>query len=179
LPQRELSEPAVLGTPVGDCVPDSLAVPSPLITSKFEPESDAEVVETKGAKCVLRNDGEVEVLTENIPLQRFRKKAESRSDIVVDVAFLRHVIQVLITNHGIITTPRDLEQILSFFGDVDVRRERQVVKTRSAKNKGGCCSDVDVDEVVEIVQKVLVNGVNIIKQMPRFIGFLQELGLSI
>jgi hypothetical protein len=169
---RESTEPAVLSTPV-----DPLATPSPLQTSKFE--HDSEVVETHGAFVVVNDNGEVEIINDNIPLQRFRKITDTQPDSVVDVRFLRHVIQVLITNHNITTTPQDLENVLSFFGDVDVRRERQVVKARSAKNKGGCCSDVDVDDVMEIVSKVLVNGVNIIKSMPKFIQFLEDLGLSI
>jgi hypothetical protein len=128
---------------------------------------------------MLHNDGEVEVLAENIALQKFRQRPTKETTFVIDVNFLRHVIKTLLVNHNITTTPQDLDDVLQFFGDVDIRRERQAVRTRSVKKSGVCCSDIDADDVVEIVSKVLVNGVNLVKQMPRFITFLQELGLSI
>jgi hypothetical protein len=98
--------------------------------------------------------------------------------MVVDVRFLKHVIKTLITNHNIITTPHDLECILSYYGDVEIKTNKQVIQHRGVKKKS-VCSDVDSDEVIEIVNKVLVNGVNIVRKVPDFIAFMQSLGLSL
>jgi hypothetical protein len=65
-----------------------------------------------------------------------------------------------------------------YYGDVDIKAEQQHIKTRSAKNKR-LCGNVDIDEVIEITQKVFVNGVNILKRLPDFIQFLSELGVNV
>jgi hypothetical protein len=173
LPTRESSEPVLLATPAD--VPDSLALPSPLITSKFEPDDvDSEVVQTKAPIHVLRDNGEVEVLAENIGLKRFRKRVEQEVSVVIDVNFLRHVIKTLLVNHHITPTADDMKDILAYFVESEVRIETQPVKHRGVK-MGGCCSDVDVGEVVEVGRKYLVDGVNLAKKMPRFLEFLGEL----
>jgi hypothetical protein len=100
-------------------------------------------------------------------------------DLTVDVGFLKHTIKTLITNHNIVTTPRDLEAILSYYGDVDVQTEHQRVLTRAPKKSGGCWSSDEVEQFVDTVTKILIKSVNITKKMPAFIGFLNDLGLSV
>ena len=168
-PLRTSAEPAVLATPKSD---------DELKTSTFDP--DAEVVETRGARVDMGDDGELEIIHENVPLTKFRERATPKASFVVDVAFLRHVINTLIANHSIVSTSRDLEEILSFFGEVELRRERQVVLKRAPKKSVLCgCSADDVEQTVEMVGKILVNGVNLAKNMPKFLEFLGGLGLSI
>jgi hypothetical protein len=153
------SEAVVLGT-AGDNVVDSLTqiqVPDSLKTSEFKRD---------------------EPPTDDIELRRFRQNQEV-FDIVVDVRFLKQVIKTLIANHHITTTPHDLECILSLYGDVEVKTDKQVVQHRGIKKKKGVCSEVDADEVIEIVEKVLVNGINIVKKLPDFVQFLSSLGLNL
>jgi hypothetical protein len=115
--------------------------------------------------------------SDNIELRRFRQNQDVL-DVVVDVRFLKLVIKTLITNHNITTTPHDLECILSHYGDVEIKSDKQVVQHRGVK-RTGLCTNVDSDEVIDIIQKILVNGVNIIRKVPDFVQFLSELGLSI
>jgi hypothetical protein len=173
-PLKTSCEPAVLDTPKTDIddepelvmyVADSLVQPPPALkTSTFDGEPD----------------GDVEELADNVALKRFRQRQTVETSFVVDVSFLRHVIATLIRNHNITTTNNDLRDILAHFGDVELRTQKQVVKSRSTKKSGMCgCADVDMDDVIEIVGKVLVNGVNLAKNMPAFLQFLVGLGLSI
>jgi hypothetical protein len=115
--------------------------------------------------------------TDDIELRRFRQNQDVL-DIAVDVKFLKLIIKTLITNHHITTTPHDLECILSHYGEVEVKTDKQVVKHRGVKKKA-ICSNVDTDEVIDIIQKILVNGVNIVRKIPDFVEFLGELGLSL
>jgi hypothetical protein len=91
--------------------------------------------------------------------------------------FLKHVINVILSNHHITTDISDLRDILSYYGDVDMRTSKEVVKTRGVKK--GLCGNVDVDEVMEIVSKILVNGVNIAKRVPELVEYIQQLGISL
>ena len=174
LPSRESAEPVVLATPEGPAIPimtdepiDSLTMwvdgsqlPEPLKTSKFEPD--------------------VETINENVELVRFRGKASEELNIVVDVAFLKHVIKTIMTNHAIISTTKDLEDVLSYFGEVELRCEKQTVLTRAPKKSGMCgCSADEIEQTVDIISKVLVNSVNVVKRVPAFVEFLMGLGLSI
>jgi hypothetical protein len=59
---------------------------------------------------------------------------------------LKHVINVILTNHHITTDANDLRDILSYYGEVDMRTSKEVVKTRGVK-KRVLCGDVDVDEL--------------------------------
>ena len=116
-------------------------------------------------------------VADNITIQNCDVKQHIGDDrFVIDVGFLRHVITVLLSNHHIITTPTDVHDILSYYGNVDVRLQKQVLQHRSS---GGLCCNVDVDEVMEIVQKIIVNGVNIMKKVPDLISYLEGLGLQI
>jgi hypothetical protein len=151
---------------IGRRVADSLAqiqVPSELRTSEFTNIDDR-------AQRDLNSQGDL------IELRRFCQNQDVLN-IVVDVKFLKHVIRTLITNHDITTTPHDLECIMSYYGDVEIKTEKQVVKHRGIKK--GMCTKVDSDEVIDIVQKILVNGVNVVRKIPDFIEFIQSLGLSL
>ena len=108
--------------------------------------------------------------------KRFAVQNYACADFIVSVGFLKHIIAVLVRNHSITTDAKDLNDILSYFGEVDMRVS--AVQHRSVKNKGWC-SNVDIDDIVEVVQKVLVNGVNIIKRVPDFVEYLQQLGIAI
>ena len=117
-------------------------------------------------------------LQSNQDIKRFEIKSETHEPIVIDVKFLRHVIDTLIRNHNITTTPQDLTDILTYFGEVDIRTQKQTIQTRGVKSWWSC-SDVDAAEVVETVSKILVNGVNIVKRVPDFISYLSNLGIAI
>jgi hypothetical protein len=113
-----------------------------------------------------------------IELLRCPVKTQVYDDFVVDVKFLKHVINVILSNHHITTDTSDLRDILSYYGDVDMRTSTEIVKTRGVK-KQGLCSNVDVDDVIEVVQKILVNGVNIAKRVPELVEYIQQLGISL
>jgi hypothetical protein len=115
---------------------------------------------------------------DHVQIRHFEAKPEDLFKLDVDVNFWKHVIKILITNHHITTDHKDLSDILMYCGDVDIKAEQQHIKTRSAKNKR-LCGNVDIDEVIEITQKVFVNGVNILKRLPDFIQFLSELGVNV
>ena len=104
------------------------------------------------------------------------RRRTPEQNIVVDVNFLKHVITVLISNHSIATDVKDLEDIFSYYGNVEIRTQKQYVQTRGTK-KRGICSNVDLDDVIDVVQKVVVNGINILKKVPDFIGYLETLGI--
>jgi hypothetical protein len=154
----ELSRAVVLGTDPAN----SLCVPEPLKSSTFTDESELE--------C--------EDLCDNVDLKRFRFHNNDKLDLTVDVKFLRHTIKTIITNHNIITTPKDLEDILSYYGEVYVKTDHQRVLTRAPKKSGGCWSSDEIEQFVDTVTKILIGGVNITKKMPAFINFLSELGIS-
>jgi hypothetical protein len=97
-------------------------------------------------------------------------------EFLIDDTFLRHVITVLLSNHNITTTTKDLHDIFTYFGDVELKTQKQHVQKRSA---GSCCGDVDIDDVIETVTKIVVGGVNIIKRVPDLITFVQSLGIAI
>jgi hypothetical protein len=158
----ELSRAVVLGTNI-----DPVVIPDQLKTSE-------------ASKFTDENELECEDLCDNVDLKRFRFHNNDRLDLTVDVLFLKHTIKTIITNHNIVTTPKDLEDILSHFGEVDVRIERQRVLSRAPKKSGFCgCSDEEVGEFVETIQKILIGSVNVTKKLPAFIGFLTDLGISV
>jgi hypothetical protein len=115
---------------------------------------------------------------QNPPLKRVRARRIQEAEYIIDVAFLSHIIKTLIEHHGITITPADVETILSYFGEADVRTERQTLKTRGKKKKGGCCSDIEPDEVIEVVKKVALNGLSIAKHIPDLLSFLSSVGIS-
>jgi hypothetical protein len=158
--QNESFVPEVLGTP-----PDSLIMPSPLQTSKFDQNDESVQIQDV-----------LETPSDNIDIRSFDVKSDDVKNIVVDTGFLKHVISVLISNHGITTDVKDLEDIFGYYGDVEIKTQKQYVQKRGTK-KRGICSNVDLDDVIDVVQKVVVNGINILKKVPDFIGYLETLGI--
>ena len=170
--QNESFVPEVLGTP-----PDSLIIPSPLQTSKFDQNDESvqiqDVLETPSDNIDIRS---FDVKSDDVKnIARHRLDPDSKS-VVVDTGFLKHVISVLISNHGITTDVKDLEDIFGYYGDVEVKTQKQYVQKRGSK-KRGICSNVDLDVVIDVVKKVVVNGINILKKVPDFIGYLETLGI--
>jgi hypothetical protein len=137
------------------------------------PTPEANTEHTAPTECTehtVPTDGAVELL-------RCPVKNIVYDDFVVDVKFLKHVIHVILSNHHISTDANDLRDILSYYGEVDMRTSTEIVKTRGVKKH--ICSNVDVDDVIEIVQKILVNGVNIAKRVPELVEYIQQLGITL
>jgi ribosomal protein L24 len=154
-------EPAILATP-----PNLEA--SPLQVSKFD-------------GVLYRGECEPSdnvIIIDNVDLLRCPVKNDMHDDFIIDVKFLKHVINVILTNHHITTDTNDLRDILNYYGEVDMRTTKEVVKTRGVK-KRLLCGNVDTEDVIEIVQKVLVNGVNIAKRVPDLVDYVQKLGVNL
>jgi hypothetical protein len=120
------------------------------------------------------------VLDPNPKLHRFRAKRSDELEVVVDVEALTHIIHVLVDNHSIAVTPKDLEDILSYWGDPTVKTEQVVVKSRGVSTGHSCCSMTDDqrEEVVETIKSVALNGLNLVKALPDLVTFLGKLGLA-
>jgi hypothetical protein len=145
-----------------------LIIPSPLQTSKFEPDNVLTSFTNPTASALS-----VDV---NQEVRSFDVRSDDVKNIVVDVGFLKHVITVLISNHHIDTDVKDLEDIFSYYGNVEVKTQKQYVQKRGSK-KRGICSNVDLDDVIDVVSKVVVNGINILKRVPEFVGYIESLGI--
>jgi hypothetical protein len=101
------------------------------------------------------------------------------TEINIDVNFLKHVIKVLLTNHNITIDNKDIEDILKYFGDVEIITNKEIIKTRDVKSRGFCCCDVDQEEIITFIKKILLNGYNIVKYLPELVEFIDELGLPL
>jgi hypothetical protein len=142
-------------------------------TSEFTPRSSADNVEITTA---------AEPLNPNPKLHRFRAKRSDELEVIVDVEALTHIIHVLIDNHSIIVTPKDLEDILRYWGDPTVKTELVAVQSRSVPVAGGgccACTDEQKEEVIETIKSIALNGLNLVKSLPDLVSFFARLGLSI
>jgi hypothetical protein len=123
---------------------------------------------------------ELDEFVENPKLKRFRAKRADKLELTVDVSWLKHVIHVLIANHSITISPRDVHDIMQYFdSDCEIRVKKKRVVERSA-SEPTCCGTTEQERevVIETISKIIVSGLNIIKTSPPFIGFLTELGLA-
>jgi hypothetical protein len=156
--------------------PDPIIQPEPLKSSTFTEESE----HSRAVPGALGAELECEDLCDNVDLKRFRFHNNDKLEICLDVLALKNIIRVLIQNHNIVTTAKDLEDIISYWGETEIKTEKQAILTRSPKKSGFCgCSDEEIGEFVNTITKISLNGINILKRLPTFIACLQELGLSV
>jgi hypothetical protein len=119
-------------------------------------------------------------LVENPKLKRFRAKQLNQVEYTVDVAFMENVIRVLIDNHGITITPKDIRDILAPFGDAVVKTQMIPVESRGVEDLNCCgCSKKQQQEAVEVVKSIALNGLSLVKHIPDLLGFLGKIGISI
>jgi hypothetical protein len=143
------------------------------------PGSAAELHDIIAAPIAGTDD---EVLDPNPKLHRFRARRAGSLEVVVDVEALTHIIHVLIDNHSIVVTPKDLEDVLSYWGEPTVKTERVVVQSRGVPVVGGgccACTDEQKEEVIETIKSIALNGLSLVKNMPDLLGFLGKLGLGV
>jgi hypothetical protein len=108
------------------------------------------------------------------------KRINENIEFKIDTDFLRHVIKTILSNHNIIIDGNDVSDILGYFGSVEIVTNKEVVKSRDVKNKGlCCCADVDQDEVITFIKKIVVAGYNIVKYLPDLVDFINELGINL
>jgi hypothetical protein len=123
---------------------------------------------------------ELEEFDANPRLKRFRAKRADNLELTIDVAFLKHLIHVLIENHSISISPKDTQCIMSFFDtDCEVRIKKRKIIERSA-GEPTCCGTTEYERevIVDTIHKIIVGGLNVLKTAPQFISFLAELGVS-
>jgi hypothetical protein len=102
----------------------------------------------------------------------------NEAEFIIDVAFLRHVIHILITHHQLTITKHDIEAIMTHFGEVDVRTKKQRVHERSADVS--CCGGSETHEkIIEVIKKVIVQGWNVAIFVPELVSFLGDLGITL
>jgi hypothetical protein len=156
----------------------------PAIIVESTPGSDeATQLCPKGADIVpgTKQEIQLESLDEfptNPKLKRIHTNKVYDAEYTIDVEFLKHVIQVLIENHGIVLTAGDVKRIVSYFGDVRVKVKKQVVKVRDA-DVGCCTGSIDREAVVEVIKKVVLNSLNVVKHIPELVEFLGSIGITI
>jgi hypothetical protein len=102
------------------------------------------------------------------------------AEYIIDCDFLKHIINILIQNHSITVNKMDLDNILSYFGDVDVRTRKERIMEREVGESGCCgCSEKTRDKIIEVIQKVVLNGLSIAKHIPDLAEFLGSIGVSL
>jgi hypothetical protein len=123
---------------------------------------------------------ELEEFEANPKLMRFRAKRTDDVEFIVDVEFLVHVIKVLVAKHSITITPDDIEEMLSYFGEVVVKTTQQTYMVRDAEEPG-CCgmSKAQQERVMTVIKSAALNGLNLARNVPDMLGFLTRIGVSI
>jgi hypothetical protein len=120
-------------------------------------------------------------LVDNAKLKRFRAKRADNVEITIDVNWLKHVIHVLLVNHSVTVTAADIHDFMAYFDeDCEIRtRKRKIVERDIEPNR--CCgfTEKQREKIIEVIDKIIVSGLNLIKTAPKFIAFLSELGLSL
>jgi hypothetical protein len=117
---------------------------------------------------------ELEELDQNPKLKIYKaRRFYDNAQVVIDVQFLIHVIKILIEHYHITVTKTDMEAIMSYFGEVEIITKNEVAKTREVE-PASCCGmkNVTIEKIIQIVKKILVNGVNVAKYFPDFMDFL-------
>jgi hypothetical protein len=122
---------------------------------------------------------ETEDFDENPKLKRFRAKQLNQVEYTVDVAFMENVIRVLIDNHDITITPKDIRDILTPFGDVVVKTQVMSVQNRSVEDLNCCGCSKKQQEAAQVVKSIALNGLSLAKHIPDLLGFLGKIGISI
>jgi hypothetical protein len=163
---------------------DELA--SECASSRAPPEQELdmicrEVEPPENIQATAPAAAEMEDFDENPKLKRFRAKQLNQVEYKVDVAFMENVIGVLIDNHDITITPKDIRDILTPFGDAVVKTQMIPVQSGSVDEDLNCCgcSKKQQQEAVEVVKSIALNGLSLAKHIPDLLGFLGKIGISI
>jgi hypothetical protein len=172
---------------VSDAIPLSSIVELPTTAVEAEPRDveHAPVPPAAAATTAVEQSSlelhEIESFDQNPKLKRFKARTLREADFNIDVAFLRHVIQTLIVNHNITITAVDVQAIMSFFGPVEMRTSRKHIIEREPAEPCLCFggSERTTDKIVEVVKKVIVQGVNIAKYVPALVEFMTQLGITL
>jgi hypothetical protein len=148
-------------------IPESTAEPTPMVQSQVQAVESLEL-------------HEIEEYPPNPRLKRFRTRNPREAEFLIDVQFLRHVIQTLIVKHEITITAEDVQAIMSFFGEVEIRTHKRKIVEREVKEAGCFCSgEKTIEKIIEVIKKIIVAGINIRKYCPDLVSFLSELGISL
>jgi hypothetical protein len=113
---------------------------------------------------------------------KFRAKQLSDVEYTADCEFMEHIVKVIVANHSIKITPQDIEDILSYFGEVNVKTQMVEVQSRDVDLDVGCfgCGSAEQKkEAIEVVKSVVLNGLNVLKSLPDLVGFLGGIGVRI
>jgi hypothetical protein len=119
-----------------------------------------------------------ELPDQNPKLRKFKAGTLRTAEFNIDVSFLRHVIHILITNHALTLTATDIHDIFAYFGEVEVRIKKRKIVERDVEDSG-CCGPAHREKIVEVIQKILVLGLNIAKYCPELVKFMGDLGISL
>jgi hypothetical protein len=113
---------------------------------------------------------------------KFRAKQLSDVEYTADCEFMEHMVKVIVENHNIKITPQDIEDILSYFGEVNVKTQLIQVQSRDVDVDAGCfgCGSTEQKrEAIEVVKSVVLNGLNVLKSLPDLVQFLGRIGVGI
>jgi hypothetical protein len=113
---------------------------------------------------------------------RFRAKQLSDVEYTADCEFMEHMVKVIVENHHIKITPQDIEDILSYFGEVNVKTQFVEVQSRDVDVDVGCfgCGSAEQKkEAIEVVKSLVLNGLNVLKSLPDLVQFLGGIGVRI
>jgi hypothetical protein len=127
-----------------------------------------------------RVETELEDFDQNPKLKILKaKRFYDDKQVIIDVGFLIHVIKILIEHYHITICKTDIEEILTYFGTCEVGTKKQIIKIRDVE-PATCCGmkEIDVEKIVTVIKKIVLNGCNIAKYFPALVDFLIEIGVS-
>jgi hypothetical protein len=142
--------------------------------------SVAEVPEVNVTPINETIEHELEDFDQNPKLKILKaKRFYDDKQVVIDVGFLIHVIKILIEHYHITICKTDIEEILTYFGTCEVGTKKQIIKTRDVE-PATCCGmkEIEIEKIVTIIKKIVLNGCNIAKYFPALVDFLVEIGVS-
>jgi hypothetical protein len=165
---------------VSDAIPLGPVTEVPIIAEESKELEPKPPIQRQSMALELEDIGKDSDLVDNANLKRFRAKRADALELTIDVEWLKHLIHVLIENHSITITPKDVHDIMVFFdADCEIRIKKKVVVERDV-GEPRCCGTTEHERqiIVETIQKIIVSGLNLIKTAPQFITFLSELGIA-
>jgi hypothetical protein len=163
------TEPIFITEPRGVITPpeDNININNEPIEDKTEPEP---------ARCLHAAD---EIFEQNPRLRICREVERPPPEFIIDVEFLRHVINTILLRYNITLNNKDIKAILGYFGDVTIETRKQVIKER-AIGEAGCCgmTEKETEKIIDTIKKLYVESINNIKHVPSLIEFLHNIGIS-
>jgi hypothetical protein len=146
------------------------------------PDNNIFITEPPAVAAAEKIETELEDFEQNPKLRVIKaKRFYDDKEVVIDVNFLIHVIKVLIQRYHIIICKKDVEEILSYFGTVEIGTKKQTIKTREVE-PASCCGgmkNIDVETIIHIIKKIVLNGCNIGKYFPDLVTFLSDIGVNV